>query len=146
MGRDDQCRPSPPVERAPEPTDGVLVERTGGLIEQEECRLADQGSREGELLDHSRGAAVDPFACDLADLELFDDRVDGGRRALLAGIAEPGEENEVRVPGKSLVERSVLAQRCPEQTPRLDASGLVLADPDLAAAWLERPGDTAQQR
>jgi len=144
MRRDDQCCPSPPVECTPESTDGVLVERTGGLIEKEECRLANQCSREGELLDHACGAAVDSFDCDLADLELVNDRLDGGRGALLARIAEPGEEKEVRVSGKSLVERSLLAQRCPEQTPRLDASGLVRADQDPTVAWLERSGDTAE--
>jgi hypothetical protein len=48
------------------------------------------------------------------------------------------------VPGKSLIERSLLAQRCPEQTPRRDASGLVRADQDPTVAWLERSGDTAE--
>lgn len=145
MRRDDQGGPPPPVERTPKPGDGVLVERTRGLIQEEECRLADQSSSESELLNHSGGAAVDTFPCDPADLELLDDRVDRGRGALLPGIAEPGEENEVRITGKSLVERPLLAEGRAEQTLRLNGSGLVLANQDPPAVELERPGDAAEK-
>src|SRR3989442_11967794 len=73
VGREDERCPRPPVERPPEPADGVLVERTGGLIEKEEWRLADQGSSQGAPPNHAGGAPIDTVACHLAGLDVLDD-------------------------------------------------------------------------
>ena len=146
VGRNDERQLGTAVEGGPESLHGVLVERSCRLVEEEQLRVADERAGQGELLDHPGRAAVDALGGDFGQLELLDERIHCRRGPSAAGMTNAGEEEEIRVAGETLVERSLLAEGRTEQAARLDRAGFVTTDEHPSARRLERAGHTPEER
>jgi hypothetical protein len=143
---DDERQSRAPVEGRPESLDGGVVKRAGGLVKKHDLRVAHERSGERELLDHPCRAAVDALCADFTQLELFDKRIDRGFGSVPVDAPNAGEEHKVRVPGETLVERSLLAERRTDQSPGRNRACRMTRDEHAARRGRERPGDAAQQR
>src|SRR3954454_7325946 len=58
VGGDQDGRLRPALERSPDPGNRPVVQRAGGLVEQQDPRVAEQRAGERQLLEHPGRAAV----------------------------------------------------------------------------------------
>src|SRR4051795_9415406 len=144
MCRDDHARLLPPLERLPEPTPRVHIERAGGLVQEDELWISEESASEGNLLDHARRGAVDSLAGDHTEIQLLLDCGDRPSRLAAVVVAQPGEEEEIGPPRETHVEGSLLSERGANAEPSRDRAGFVAADAHIALAGQERPSDTPQ--
>src|SRR5205807_2618022 len=74
VGRHEDPGLGPAVDGRPEALDRLAVERAGGLVEDEQPRVAEEGTSQPDLLEHATRAAVEPLGGDVRDLELLLER------------------------------------------------------------------------
>ena len=115
---DDDGGVWPAGERGPHALARLLVERAGGLVEQDHAGVADERAGERELLQLAGGAAVGAALRDLLELELADELPHADRGGLLAEPAQPGEEEQVLEAGEAQVERALLRERGADEPAR----------------------------
>jgi hypothetical protein len=104
------------LERSPESTAGLLVERARRLVEQDDGGIAEESPGKPELLHHAGGATVDALGGDVLELELFLERGDSMPGLALGSGVQTGEEEQVHVSGQPKVERPLLGEggtHCP---------------------------------
>src|ERR687898_3196669 len=99
-----------PVDCVPQPADRVSVEGSGGLVEQQQLRVAEERAGERDLLEHPAGAPVHPVARDVGDLQLVLDRSHLAGRRAPGGVTQARVEEQVLVTREAQIERSLLGE------------------------------------
>ncbi len=146
MCRDDDRCSGAAVEGAPDSFSGLAVERSRRLVEQDQRRPAEQGARERKLLHLSGRAAVETLFHDLVELELGHEllNVTGGSAAV--AVTKAREEEQVRPPRQTLVERALLSERHAGRPAGVDRARFVALDEHVAAGRSQGPRDAAKNR
>src|SRR5829696_2859097 len=134
------------LNRRPEELRPSVVERACRFVEQEQRRFANQPAREGELLDHPSRAPVQAPGENFAQSKLGIERLHLPRRLVAIEAPDPGEEEEVRVPGETKVESTLLRQQRPDEASGSQRPSRMSADKDSAARRREGAEYAAQDR
>lgn len=143
MGRHQHGAP-PVLERGPEALGRSCVQRASRLVEKQEPRLAEQRSRERELLQHPRRAAVGSLGEDLGQVELFLEFANGPLRTPARVTAQASEEHEVVPRREPHVERALLRQRDTDEPACSERARGMAADRRFSTARIQGSRQTAE--
>ena len=110
------------------------VEARGGLVEEEELGVVQQGPGQGDPLALSGGEAAGEVVASLGHAEPLEQLVDPPQGIGLAVAAQPGDVEQVLPGGQAVVEPGVLGEHAGAAADRVTFDGGVVAEHERAAA------------